>query len=118
MRRKYKFEVDFNAKQYIVIHLNWNYIEHTVKYSMRGYVQQALEELKHIFTGKHHYTWSKIDQSDYRVMIKLAKEDTALTLSLTQIKHIKRVVGKFLYYARAIDNTMLHALNNIASCIQ
>ena len=36
-------------------------------------------------------------------------------ISLVQIKHIEQVVGKFLYYARAIDNTMLHALNNIAS---
>ena len=30
-------------------------------------------------------------------------------------RQIERVVGKFLYYARAIDNTMLHALNDIAS---
>jgi hypothetical protein len=31
------------------------------------------------------------------------------------VKFIQRVTGKFLYYARAIDNTMLHALNDIAS---
>ena len=82
---------------------------------MKGYVKQALEELKHIFTGKHHYAPSKLDRPDYGAKIQFAKIDTATPLSLVQIKHIERVVGKFLYYARAIDNTMLHALNEIAS---
>ena len=115
MRSKYKFKVDFDAKQYIRIHLTWNYIERTVQCSMKGHVQQALEELKHIFTGKHHYAPSKIDRPNYGAKIQLAKEDTVSPPSFTQIKHIERVVGKFLYYARAIDNTMLHALNDIAS---
>ena len=82
---------------------------------MKEYVKQELEELKHSVTGKHHYAPSKIDQPNYGAKIQFAKEDTAPPLSLTQIKHIKRVVRKFLYYARAIDNTMLHALNNITS---
>ena len=82
---------------------------------MKGYVKQALEELKHIFTGKHHYTPSKIDRPDYRAKVQFTKIDTATPLSLTQIKHIKRVVGKFLYYARAIDNTMLNTLNDTQS---
>ena len=83
--------------------------------SKKGYVKQALEELKHIFTGKHHFAPSKLDRPDYGAKIQFAKIDKATPLSLVQIKHIERVVGKFLYYARAIDNTMLHALNNIAS---
>ena len=62
MQGKYKFKVNFDAKQYINIHLNWNYVDLTVQCSMRGYVKQALEELKHIFTGKHHYAPSKIDR--------------------------------------------------------
>ena len=59
MQGKYKFKVDFDAKQYIGIHLIWNYVDRTVRCSMRGYVKQALEELKHIFTSKHHYAHPK-----------------------------------------------------------
>ena len=114
MRGKYKFKVDFDAKQYIGIHLNWNYVDCTVRCSMREYAKQALEALKHMFTGKHYYAPSKIDRPDYRAKIQFAKINTAAPLSLVQIKHIERVIGKFLYYARAIDNTMLHALNDIA----
>ena len=36
-------------------------------------------------------------------------------MTAQDIKHKQRVCGKFLFYARAIDNTMLHALNDIAS---
>ena len=115
MRGKYKFKVDFDAKQYIGIHLNWNYVDCTVRCSMREYAKQALEALKHMFTGKHYYAPSKIDRPDYRAKIQFAKINTAAPLSLVQIKHIERVVGRFLYYARAIDNTMLNALNDIAS---
>ena len=65
MRGKYKFKVDFGAKQYIGIYLKWDYVEQTVRCSMKGYVKQALEELKHKFTAKDHYVPSKIDQPDY-----------------------------------------------------
>ena len=43
------------------------------------------------------------------------KEDESPPLNKEQIKYIERVTGKFLYYGRAVDNTMLHALNEIAS---
>ena len=115
MQGTYKFKVNFDAKQYFGIHLNWNYVNRTVRCSMRRYVDQALEKLKHIFTSKHHYAPSKIDRPNYGAKIQFVKIDTVTPLSLVQIKHIERVVGKFLYYARAIDNTMLHALNDIAS---
>ena len=32
----------------------------------------------------------------------------------TEITFIQRVVGKLLYYARAVDPTMLHAINDIS----
>ena len=89
-------------------------MDRTVQCSMKEYVKQALKKQKHIFTGKHHCAPSKLNRPDYGAKIQFAKIDTATPLSLVQIKHIERVVGKFLYYARAIDNTMLHALNDIA----
>ena len=52
---------------------------------------------------------------DYRAKVQYAKEDHAPPLSAIQIKHIERVVGKYLYHGRVIDNTMLHAPNDIAS---
>ena len=65
--------------------------------------------------AQHHYAPSCIEQLDYEAKVQYAKEDHAPPLSTAQIKHITRVVGKFLYYGRATNNTMLHALKNIAS---
>ena len=48
MRSKYKFKVNFDAKQHIGIHLKWDYIKRQVICSMDGYVRNKLEELKHI----------------------------------------------------------------------
>jgi uncharacterized membrane protein required for colicin V production len=47
--------------------------------------------------------------------VQYAKVDESELASATMVKFIQRVIGKFLYYARAIDNTMLDALNDIAS---
>jgi hypothetical protein len=58
---------------------------------------------------------SKIERPDYGVKVQYAKHDTTAVLSAEQIKCIQRTTGKFLFYARAIDNTMLHALNDIAT---
>jgi hypothetical protein len=40
--------------------------------------------------------------------------DISPTLSLVEIKDIQRVVGRILYYARAVDITILMALSSIA----
>ena len=39
------------------------------------------------------------------------------TFTEKQQKEIQKIVKKSLYYARAIDNTMMHALNDLASQI-
>lgn len=41
--------------------------------------------------------------------------DTSPKLTQAQVKYIQQVTGKFLFDARAIDNTMMHAINDIAS---
>ena len=80
---------------------------------MKGYTKQALEELKNIFTAKRHYAPSKLQQPNYGTKIQFIKEDTAPLLSEIQIKHIEKVVRKFLYYNHVINNTMLRVLNDI-----
>ena len=59
-----------------------------------------------------------MERPDYGDTIQYVKEDTAKPLNATQIKYIQRVVGKFLYLGRAIDNTTLYACNEIAQLQQ
>jgi len=61
--------------------------------------------------------------SDHRkstAQIIALRSNTSNTIQLghlgeNQMNYLQRVVGNFLYYARAIDKTMLHALNNIVT---
>ena len=45
--------------------------------------------------------------------VQFAKVNNAPLLNGKQITFIQRVVGKLLYHARAVDPTMLHAINDI-----
>ena len=51
----------------------------------------------------------------YTVQKKYVQEDLTQPLTPEQYKSVKRIVGKFLYYARAIDNTMAHMMNHLGS---
>ena len=115
MREKYKFKVNYEAKQYIKIHLQWDYVKREVVCSMEGYVTKALEELEHIFPKKHFYRPSNTRPPTYRSKIQYVKEDLSKPLTSSQFKEVERIVGKFLYYAQAIDNTMAHMMNHIGS---
>ena len=41
--------------------------------------------------------------------------DLSLTLSPEEMKHAQSITGLFLFYGRAMDSTILPALNEIAS---
>ena len=46
---------------------------------------------------------------------KWLKKDISILLNKSEIKELQKVIGTFLFYSRAIDNTMAHALNTLAS---
>ena len=51
----------------------------------------------------------------YGTKVQYMQEDLTKPLTPAQFKAVKRIVGKFLYYARAIDNTMSHMMIQIGS---
>ena len=61
--------------------------------------------------------YKKIDRPEYGTKIQYVKEDDTESLMDYQIKYLQQVLGKFLYYTRFIDNTMLHALNDIVTAV-
>ena len=117
MQQKYTFKVDFDAKRYIGIHLDWNYDTRELICSMKGYVQQALRELEHVPSTCHQKAPSRVPYKQYGAKIQYVQDDETALLDDSKIRYIQRVIGKFLYYARAIDDTVLHALNDIASAL-
>ena len=116
LRSAYEITVDMTGKNFCGLKLNWNYPQGFVDISMPDYVSKALIKLGHIpsTTPQHSpHRWVPIT---YGKKIQNAPvEDTSPLLPEMQIRHIQRIVGSFLYYARAIDNTIHPALNSLGS---
>ena len=110
----YKFKVDLEAKQYVGINLKWDYRRGTVRLSMDGYVAKALRELEYTDSGRSCYAPSRYTISKYGAKIQYVMIDESAPLGLKRIRYIQQAVGKLLYYARAVDPTMLHAINDIS----
>ena len=81
---------------------------------MKDYVKQALAQFKHDTPKQFHYGPSKVEPIQYGSKVQYSKPIDKTTISEADHKFIQQVTGKFLFYARAVDPTMLHALNCIA----
>ena len=76
-------------------------------------------------TIKFHHEFNKTTNSPspfmppvYGQKIQMATIDKTNPMTKQQTKILQQVCGTFLYYARAIDCTMLHALNDLATRVK
>jgi len=109
-------EVDWNGAQYCRITLNWNYMDRYVGIFMPNYVQKQLvryrqreshqKQLCPFQPAPINYGWNSDELKNELESRAVGKEDET---------YIRQVVGSFLYYARAVNLTMLTTLSDIAS---
>ena len=117
IKSKYKkLSEDWSGDLYCGIKLNWDYDARTLDVSMPGYVQKQLQRYKHALPSKpQHCPFSPQPKQYGSEAQRPIEPDTSPPLSELEIKEIQRVVGSILYYARAVDLTVLMALSTIAS---
>ena len=83
---------------------------------MPGYVQKALKRFKHTKPSKPQNQPYPHVPIKYGAKVQYAEPtDSSPPLDKDDKKFIQEVTGTFLYYARAIDSTMLTALSALAS---
>jgi hypothetical protein len=88
-----------------------------VTLSMPGYIDKALQRFRpHYLLPTHRAaaTPGKYHAAIYP-RIQLVKEDKSPLLTPTQRTEIQAIVGTLLYYARAVDPSLLPIANEIAS---
>ena len=105
-----------SGENYCGLTIKWNYRDRYVDISMPKYVPTALQKFqpKQQISPQHApHRWTP---PNYGQRIQYAKSpDTEPVLNKTETTYIQSVTGDFLYYARAVDPTMLPALNDIAA---
>ena len=114
LKQFYEIDLDMTGGKYCGITLEWNYHDRTVDLSMPKYVATKLKEF-------NHQTPTKPQHAPYPAAPRFTnsqapvKEDETRILPKQDIKRIQQIVGSFLYYGRAIDITILKALNTLAT---
>jgi hypothetical protein len=112
----YETTADWTGALYCGIHLKWDYDAGTVDLSMPGYVQAALKKYGHPAPAKPQHSPYPAALPQYGVKIQLTEPpDDSPALPPARIKRLQQIIGTFLYYARAVDPTMLMALSTLGS---
>jgi hypothetical protein len=113
--RTYELTTDWTATVYSGMTLKWDYKNRTCDISMPGYVSNALSKFQHDATKHPEHTPSRYITPVYGAKTQYATKDETPPLTAKQCITIQKGTGSVLYYARAVDPTVLMPLNDIAT---
>jgi hypothetical protein len=112
--RTYELTTDWTATVYSGLTLIWDYKNRTCNISMPGYVSNVLSKFQHDAPKHPQHTPSRYGTPLYGAKTQYATKDETPPLTAQQCLTIQKVTGSVLYYARAVDPTVLMPLNDIA----
>jgi hypothetical protein len=108
--------VDWQATKYIGLTIEWDYSNRKANIHMSGYLKKAFIRFKHKTPNKIQRSPQPHVITNYGAKTQYAKEDdVSPPLSADDTKFVQGVAGTLLYYARAVDATILTALSSIAT---
>jgi hypothetical protein len=94
--------------------LKWDYKNRTCDISIPGYVSNVLIKFQHDAPKHPQHTPSRYVTPVYGAKTQYATKDETLPLTAQQCLTIQKVTRSVLYFARAVDPTVLMPLNYIA----
>jgi hypothetical protein len=112
----FEISVDEKGTRYCGLFMDWDYDERVVHVLIPGYVAAALKQFKHEKPSKPQHQPYPHNPKQYGSKAQYTEEqDTSPLLDKEDKKFIQEVTGMFLFYAQAVDTTMLTALSSLAS---
>jgi hypothetical protein len=114
IRTEYNFEVDTNASKYIGMTIKYDKTARTITLSMPGYVNAALRRFRVTRSPKATHCPATFTPIVYGQPVQYAHSDESPHVTSVEATFIREVIGVFLYYARAVDPTMLPTLSKLS----
>ena len=113
----YKTSVDWSGLQFCGLNLQWNYPKQYFNISMPTYIPNLLAKLNYTPNIPQH---SRHPVAPFVISKKGSRQyatppDTSPPLNATLTTRVQSIIGSLLYYARAVDCTMLPALNTLST---
>ena len=115
LEKYYDVKVDKDGKEYVKIELDWDYANGKVHLSMKPYLDKALRQFDNVTpTMRHNSPYPHVEPK-YGAKQQYAAYDESPPASKEDQKYVQKVNGKFLWYGRSVDGTMLTPLSALAS---
>jgi hypothetical protein len=115
IKQKYELAKDWTGDLYCGIKLKWDYDLRTLNILMPGYIQKFLQKYKHCMPTKPQHCPYTAAPKQYGAKAHFPLPvNISPRLSPDEIKEIQRIIRSILYYAWAINITVLMALSSIA----
>jgi hypothetical protein len=115
LEQEYEVKVDWNARRYLGMTISHDRTQRAITLSMPGYVAAALDRFSVSPTSRPTLSPAAYSPPSYGLPDVISPPDYSPPLSPSQLKYVQAIIGVFLYYARAVDPTMLTQLNKLAS---
>ena len=115
LEKHYEVSIDWSGSLFYGIPLDWNYKKGYVNTSIPGYIDKARHKYQHPMPKRPVKAPEKFKPIQYGAKVQTADVKTSPQLAKDCIHYIQDVVGTLLYYARAVNPTLLATLSQIAS---
>jgi hypothetical protein len=116
LKEHYELSEDWKGTKFIGLTLKWDYSGRKVHISMPGYINDALTRFHHKRPKQRQNSPHQHIAPNYGARSQYAKpEKPGCLLDKVEKTYVQAVTGTLLYYARAVDSTILMTLNAIAT---
>jgi len=107
--------VDLDGKEFVKIELDWDYENKRVHLSMAPYLQKDLRQFDNIVPTKRHDSPYPHIEKKYGAKQQYAEYDTSAPVGKDEQKHAQQVTGKFNWYARGANGTLLTPISALSA---
>jgi hypothetical protein len=116
IKKNYNISSDWNGTAYCGLTLDWNCKNRTVDLSMPGYIKAALHKYQHPAPARPEHAPHGWNPPIYGVKTQFVSDPTpSPALSEKDVNKLQQLTGTLLYYARAVDPTLIMPINLLAS---
>jgi hypothetical protein len=104
-----------DRRRYIGLSLDWDYVKRTITLSTPGYIERALTQFEHPPPSKPEYSPHAWNAPTYGSCQQYVNTITYELLNAKDTERVQEVLGTLLYYAHAIDCTLVPSINTSAT---
>jgi hypothetical protein len=116
IKKNYYISSDWNGSAYCGLTLEWDYKNCTVDLSMPGYIKAAFHKYQHSAPARPEHAPHTWNPPIYGAKTQYVEDKTTSpALSDKDVNKLQQLTGTLLYYARAVDPTLIMPINVLAS---